>query len=284
MVYTPYPSVTAVSGFVLDAKFLGCLESVSHSQLPATPHLRKFPEVTMMCGTGMSGDFYAWVADSFTKFIYHDASIITSGSGSDPWSNRARRLALKNAQVTEIGFPALDAASKDPATLSIKFRAESAQTLSGGLSFNLPPKSRPHPTHFRFQIDGLDEPCQQISKLGPVVAKGMTDSGAVGHHSGNTMRGVMQSEVAVTLPAMAAAQIQRSLCQPFRLAQGSIQIDVGFGLVFGLKLTALTLCGPALLVGGEAQPVMQLRMRCLPRPFFGPRPFVPVRVPQASSV
>ncbi len=283
MVYAPYPSVTSVSGFALDTKFQGWLESVSHNQPPSTPHLRVFPEVTMMCGTGMSRDFYAWVADSFTRYVYHDASIITMGSGSDPRSNRTQRLALKNAQVTEIGFPALDAASKDPATLSIKFQAETAQTQSGGFPFNPPSKSRPPSAHFRFLIDGMGEACQMVRKIDPIVVKGVTRSGAVGIRGSNGGKGVMQSEVAVTLSMTPAQEILRALGglgeRPNGLAKGSIQIGLAPGLAFGLKLTGLALFGPPLLLGGGAQPIMKLRMRGMAQPFLGPPPVGSTRGP-----
>ncbi len=283
MVYAPYPSVTSVSGFMLDSKFHGWLESVSHSQPPSTPHLRVSPEVTMTCGTGMSREFYAWVADSFTRFIYHDACIITKGSGSDSWSNRTQRLALKNAQVTEIGFPALDAASKDPATLSVKFRAETAQTLSGGFPFNLPPKSKPLSAHFRFLIEGMGEACQMVRKIDPILVKGVTQSGTVGGRGSNGGKGVMQSEVAITLSMTPAEEILRALGrpggQPSGLARGSIQIDLAPGLAFGLRLTGLALFGPPLLLGGGAQPFMKLRMRGMAQPFLGPPPVGPTRGP-----
>ncbi len=288
MPHSAYSSITLQSGLVLDNVFQGWLDSVSHSQPPLTPHLRVSPEVTMTCGTGMSRGFYAWVADSFAKFIYHDATIVALGSGSDSWSNRTQCLALKNAQVTEIGFPALDAASKNPATLSVKFRAETGQWVNGGLPFNPPPKSAPRPSHFRFLIDGLGEPCQRVRKIDAIVVKGLTQSGAAGARGSNGGKGVMQAEVAVTLPLTPAEQIVRALGQPngrpAGLAQGSLQIDLAGGLALGLKLTALTLFGPPLLLGGGAQPFMKLRLRCVPRPFYGAPLLVPLPAPAPMRV
>src|SRR5438477_6674216 len=81
----------------------------------------KYEDITVNCGTGMSKGFYNWIKDSFDlKYSRKNGAIISADYNGKEHS----RLTFTNGLITEIGFPALDAGSKDPAKMSIKFSPE----------------------------------------------------------------------------------------------------------------------------------------------------------------
>jgi phage tail-like protein len=81
----------------------------------------KYEDFSVSCGTGMSKGFYDWIKSSFDgkplrrtgSVVAYDTSGLVTGSGQ-----------FTNALVSEIGFPALDASSKDAAKMTIKFQPE----------------------------------------------------------------------------------------------------------------------------------------------------------------
>ena len=78
------------------------------------------------------------------------------------------RLNFSNALITEIGFPALDASSKDAAYLTIRFTPETTAFLPGNGSLNGTPADQKSAkkwlcSNFRLTIDGLD--CTRVNKV-----------------------------------------------------------------------------------------------------------------------
>ena len=81
----------------------------------------KYEDITVACGTGMSKAFYKWIQASLRpQARAQDGAIITA----DYDYKEQSRLNFFNALITEVGFPALDAASKDAAKMTIKFAPE----------------------------------------------------------------------------------------------------------------------------------------------------------------
>ena len=81
----------------------------------------KYEDITVNCGTAMSKAFYSWIQASLDrKHARNDGAIITA----DYDQKEVGRLDFFHALITEVGFPALDAASKDAAKMTVKFAPE----------------------------------------------------------------------------------------------------------------------------------------------------------------
>jgi len=136
----------------------------------------KYEDISVSCGTGMSKALYQWIKDSFDhKYTRTDGAIITANYD---YKEHAR-LTWHHALITEIGFPALDAASKDAAKMSIKFSPEFTRyttttdgpSIAGG-KYGLGDKQQQKkwlPANFRLKIDGLD--CTRVNKIEAIVVK-----------------------------------------------------------------------------------------------------------------
>lgn len=84
-----------------------------------------------------------------------------------------RSRAFENALITEIGFPALDAASKNVGYLSLRLSPESVRTQKAGGGAKLAPASLKQrnfqASNFRVELQGLD--CSRVSKVDAIVIK-----------------------------------------------------------------------------------------------------------------
>ena len=127
----------------------------------------KYEDISVSCGTGMVKGFYNWVKDSFdSKFSRHDGSVdvgsIIGGTST---------LAFSSALISEIGMPALDAASKDAAKMTIKLSPEITRfSRSGGkLPINTKIQKQWTPANFRLEIDGLD--ATRVNKIDAITIK-----------------------------------------------------------------------------------------------------------------
>jgi hypothetical protein len=157
--------------------------------------------ITFTCEMGMSKNMYDWIKSSMNDRHLHQSGIIhrdlaarnvmtTSGDGMPGNHKDVMELAFTDAQITTIGFPALDAGSKDPAMIAVKKPgypngpARPSMTVSItpgktewkidsiGSSQLLSPHSG-HPTgkrqwdpvSFRLKIDGLEDACARVNKI-----------------------------------------------------------------------------------------------------------------------
>jgi hypothetical protein len=85
-----------------------------------------------------------------------------------------RRLTFSQALITEVGFPALDAASKDAAQIALKITPEFTQRAPGSgakTSASLPKGMQKQwlRSNFRLTIDGLD--CTRVNRVEPVIVR-----------------------------------------------------------------------------------------------------------------
>ncbi len=80
-------------------------------------------EIVITFSETMDKAVYDWIASTLTGNIVRKNGAVIVG---DLTNKPVYRIDFSNALITEIGFPALDASSKDPATLSLKFLPESA--------------------------------------------------------------------------------------------------------------------------------------------------------------
>ena len=129
----------------------------------------KYGDITLKRGYGMSKGLYEWIQSSVSgKASRRNGAIIAADFD---YKERSRRE-FTNALLTEIGFPALDAGSKDAAKMTIKFRPESTR-YSIGDGDALKPSSEKQkkwlPSNFRLRIDGLD--CSRVNKIEALTVK-----------------------------------------------------------------------------------------------------------------
>jgi hypothetical protein len=137
----------------------------------------KYADITVNCGTGMSKNFYDWIKASFDKqFSRKSGAVITA----DYNYKEKSRLDWTGALITEVGFPALDAASKDAAKMTIKFSPETTrmQTFpAGGGAYPAGYKSGQAvqkkwlPANFRLQIAGLEQACTRVNKIEAITVR-----------------------------------------------------------------------------------------------------------------
>jgi len=129
----------------------------------------KYEDITINAGTGMSKAFYDWVAATPAfKFFRHSGAIVAT----DVNFKIRTRVEFSNALITEIGMPALDAASKDAAKMTIKFapeftrRVKAGGTLKGSFSAV---QQKWNVSNFKLNIDGVDT--KFVSKIDALVIK-----------------------------------------------------------------------------------------------------------------
>jgi phage tail-like protein len=146
----------------------------------------KYEDITLNCGTGMSKGFYNWIKDSFdAKHSRKNGAIIAANYDF----KELTRLTFYNALVTEIGMPALDAASKDAAKMSIKWAPEYTRfsasvgggaTIAGKYANDAKIQKKWLPANFRLKIEGLEVPCVKVNKIEALVIKQKVAENPVG--------------------------------------------------------------------------------------------------------
>jgi len=129
-----------------------------------------FRDIRLEFGPDMDKSFYNWIA-----LALQGERVSLSGAilGADFNGNVLTRLEFQRAQITEVTFPALDAASKDTARLSIVLspertalnrKASGKLSLKGGRSQKLWLTSS-----FRFSVDGFDS--NKVAKIEALTIK-----------------------------------------------------------------------------------------------------------------
>lgn len=135
----------------------------------------KVDDITVSCGTGMTSQFYDWIVNSMNyQHERKDGAIVHTNYDF----KETVRQNFQRALITEIGLPALDAASKDSAKMTIKFSPEMCEIEYSGGTQKMravpmdPPKQKLWtPANFRVRIDGLDDACRKISKVEAISIK-----------------------------------------------------------------------------------------------------------------
>lgn len=157
----------------------------------------KYEDITIKVSTGMSKAFYNWLADFMTgRSPRKSGSIIATD-----FSNRElQRLSFTNALITEVSFPALDAASKDAAYLTVKLTPEmTRQSLGKGATVRVPGDAKAQkkwlPSNFRLKIDGLDAAAARVNKIEAITVKQRVSTDNIGE-----MRDYEQEPAGLEIP------------------------------------------------------------------------------------
>lgn len=153
------------------------------SMLGAENHVAKYAgrptydDITITIGTAMSPAFWSWIKASLDhKPERRNGALV--GYDFD-FKERSRRT-FYGALVSEIGFPALDASSKNPASLSVKlaperieFKKGDGSTLSGGQAQDqLSKQKRWLTSNFRFELDRFKgDPSLRSAKIEAFTVK-----------------------------------------------------------------------------------------------------------------
>jgi phage tail-like protein len=134
----------------------------------------KYEDISVSCGTGMSKAFYEWLKASFDhNYQRKDGAVISADFNYKELS----RLNFYHALISEIGFPALDAASKDAAKMTIKISPEttraqlnSGSSIAGGTFKNDQAIQKKWlPSNFKLVIDKVD--CTRVNKIEAITVK-----------------------------------------------------------------------------------------------------------------
>ncbi len=173
------------SGFLQSAAGGNATADVVNEKLGADGIARKhlagvkYEDITVNAGTGMSKGFYDWVKASFSPsgFQRKSGAIIAA----DFNLKELQRINFFNALITEVGMPALDAASKDAAKMTIKWAPESTR-MGGKLGERVGTANQKvakwMPSNFRLLLDGLDT--SKVNKIDALVIKQKVSEFAIG--------------------------------------------------------------------------------------------------------
>jgi hypothetical protein len=150
---------------------------------PAAGHFVKkhipgltYEDIVLTCGADMSSDFFGQLKRVLGgDFSPKNGSIKTFDYNLRPIS----QLDFMEALITEIGFPALDAASKDLAKLTIKITPEYTRTQTTTGAANVSAKSKRWlASNFILKIPGLD--CTHVAQIDALTVQVKNSPGAVG--------------------------------------------------------------------------------------------------------
>jgi hypothetical protein len=160
----------------------------------------KYEDISFQCGAGMSSQIYEWIKTGFNQTSIgrgrEDGAVIFA----DYDQNEVTRLDWTAGLITEFGMPALDAASKDAALMSVKFKPETTRKkTSGGGKVTFPADAAKQkqwlPSNFRLRIDGTDEGCKWVNKIEALTIKQKVTEHAVGEQ-----RDYQQEPTSVEVP------------------------------------------------------------------------------------
>lgn len=165
----------------------------------------KYEEISFKCGTGMSKALFEWVKTGFDQSHNQKGKGRQNGAivHSDYDYKELSRLTFQEAIITEFGMPALDAASKDAAKMTLKFKPEitrrtfgqSGSVTGGAFPTDAKKQKQWTPANFRLKIDGLDEPCSRVNKIEALTIKQKVTENAVGE-----LRDYEQEATSVEVP------------------------------------------------------------------------------------
>jgi hypothetical protein len=130
----------------------------------------KYEDFELQLGFSMAPEIYDWISASWnSNFARKNGAIVAADYKLDAKSERE----FFNALITETTIPACDAASKDPAFLSIRFSPEFTRfsKASGKISTEAGKSTQKTwlPANFRLEIDGID--CSKVSKIESFTVK-----------------------------------------------------------------------------------------------------------------
>ena len=133
----------------------------------------RYEEFVIQVGSGLAPPIYEWIRKTLEgTYARKDGAIVAADFKRQAIETRA----FADALVTQIGIPAADAASKEPAYLTVAFAPDSIQYAPS--SEQLPGVGKADqkawlPANFRLEIKGLDT--TRVAKVDEIVIKQSQD-------------------------------------------------------------------------------------------------------------
>lgn len=128
----------------------------------------KYADITVQMGMGMPAAFYQWIADSWNNGVTrkNGAIIATDQNGA-----AVKELDFTQAFIKETTIPALDAASKDAAYLTLKLTPQSTVNgkPGGSLAKSTGAQKKWLVSNFKLQLGSLDT--TKVSKIDSFTIK-----------------------------------------------------------------------------------------------------------------
>ena len=160
--------VKAVDGGAISAEVI---EEKGQADLFTKKHIGqpKYEDLALTIGFEMVPNVYDWIASSWQRrYARKDGSIVVTDVSLQARSERQ----FFHALISEVTIPALDAASKDAAFLTVKFSPEYTREVKAAGKLIAPKpaaQKRFVASNFRLEIDGLD--CSKVSKIDSFTVK-----------------------------------------------------------------------------------------------------------------
>src|SRR5579862_469942 len=123
----------------------------------------KYSDITVMVGASMNMPFYQWLKDTTDRTPTKQSGSIVA---ADFRFTSQTQLLFSNALINEIGFPALDASSRDPAMLTVRFTPASTSVSAGtGGVTSVGRASSWLARNFRLTIAGLEAATAHVDSI-----------------------------------------------------------------------------------------------------------------------
>lgn len=131
----------------------------------------KYGDITMEFGMGMSKSVFDWISATLTGNRDQERKSGAVIAADFNYQAKSRRE-FSNALITEIGFPAMDASSKDAAFITLKLAPELTVDVAASGKLQSPTQQKQKlwlPANFRFDMKGL--PTGRVSKIDALTIK-----------------------------------------------------------------------------------------------------------------
>lgn len=150
-------------------------EAVAGPNQVAKKHIAsiRYQDITIQCDPFMPRALSDWVNATLTMSHMRKSGAIVTADFNFKEQNR---LQFTNAMLTEIGFPACDASSKEAGYLTLKLTPEFTKMQAGsGAAMKTDLSQVQHktwlPANFRLNIQGVEQACKFVNKIEPLVIK-----------------------------------------------------------------------------------------------------------------
>jgi len=179
------PLAAQRSALELDGALAGFLSAVEGGgavgevvvEAPNTPAVQakhlgavRYEDITITCPAAMSVAFWELLQGALRG---EKTSLSGAIVGYDLNLTERRRMDFKNALITEITFPKLDASAKDAALLTVRLTPESTRAIKpSNAKITPPPPGKQkgfNPANFRLVIDAVPDSGKTVSKVGALT-------------------------------------------------------------------------------------------------------------------
>lgn len=132
----------------------------------------RYRDFTAQLGLAMAQPCLDWIQASLDMNYMRKSGAVKAAD----FTRKVRFIReFHDALIAEVGFPACDAGSKEPAFLTLKFAPEFIRNRKGdGSTVEASVDSRQkmfHPANFVLSIDGLEKPASRVSKIDAISIK-----------------------------------------------------------------------------------------------------------------